>query len=172
MIEGLDLDGILPEEREAFLAFSEKAVGTNINPQTLLATDYLNHFNEIIMMLEMIPDVPECLEEAQEWQPKSYQDHFRDSQFRDKELAIEAYDHVPSKFRSAFENVITQMNLLVANSIVHIGEVIEGGNPEELRFVCSEASRGVQKLMDFASAVIHGSSKILDQSEIDGFLAH
>ena len=48
----------------------------------------------------------------------------------------------------------------------------EGGNPEELRFVCSEASRGVQKLMDFASAVIHGSSKILDQSEIDGFLAH
>ena len=64
------------------------------------------------------------------------------------------------------------MNLLVANSIVHIGEVIEGGNPEELRFVCSEASRGVQKLMDFASAVIHGSSKILDQSEIDGFLAH
>jgi len=26
--------------------------------------------------------------------------------------------------------------------------------------------------MDLASAVIHGSSKILDQSEIDGFLAH
>ncbi|HVI52887.1 MAG TPA: hypothetical protein VM661_16890 [Candidatus Sulfotelmatobacter sp.] len=172
MMEGLDLDGIQPEEREAFLAYSDKAVGTNINPQTLLATDYLNHFNEIIMMLEMIPDVPECLEEAREWQPKSYQDHFRDSQFRDKELAIEAYDHVPSKFRAAFENVISQMNALVAASIDHIAEVIEGGNPEELRFVCSEASRGVQKLMDLASAVIHGSSKILDQSEIDGFLAH
>jgi hypothetical protein len=171
-MEGLDLDGIQPEEREAFLAYSDKAVGTNINPQTLLATDYLNHFNEIIMMLEMIPDVPECLEEAREWQPKSYQDHFRDSQFRDKELAIEAYDHVPSKFRAAFENVISQMNALVAASIDHIAEVIEGGNPEELRFVCSEASRGVQKLMDLASAVIHGSSKILDQSEIDGFLAH
>lgn len=172
MIEGLELDGILPEERDAFLAYSDKVVGTNINPQTLLATDYLNHFNEIIMMLEMIPDVPECLEEAREWQPKSYQDHFRDSQFRDRDLAIEAYNHVPSKYRAAFENVIAQMNALVAASIDRIAVVIDGGNPDELRFVCSESSRGVQKLMDFASSVIHGSGRILDQSEIDGFLAH
>jgi len=172
MIEGLDLEGILPEEREAFLLFSEKAVGTNINPQTLLATDYLNHFNEIIMMLEMIPDMPDCLEEAQAWQPKSYQDHFHDSQFRDKELAIEAYDHVPSKFRAAFEAIVNQMNAMIASAVDHIPQVIEGGNPDELRFVCSEASQGVQKLMDFASAVIHGSTKLLDQSEIDGFLAH
>ena len=30
----------------------------NINPRTGLATDYLNHFNEAIMLLEMIPDMP------------------------------------------------------------------------------------------------------------------
>ena len=39
--------------------------GKNINETTLLATDYLNHFNEIIMVLELVPDMPECLEEAQ-----------------------------------------------------------------------------------------------------------
>ncbi|MEO8318885.1 MAG: hypothetical protein ABI561_11235, partial [Bradyrhizobium sp.] len=32
----------------------------NINPRTGLATDYLNHFNEAIMLLEMVPDMPEC----------------------------------------------------------------------------------------------------------------
>ncbi|OIQ92529.1 hypothetical protein GALL_255210 [mine drainage metagenome] len=172
MMDGLELDGILPEEQAGFIAFSDKAVGTNINPQTLLATDYLNHFNEIIMMLEMIPDMPDCLEEAQAWSPKSYQDHFRDSQFRDRALAIEAYDHVPSKYRVPFEEVIGQMNSLVAASILRIAEVLEGGDADQLRYICSEASHGVQKLMDVASAVIHGSTKILVQSEIDGFLAH
>ena len=35
----------------------------NINPRTGLATDYLNHFNEAIMLLEMITDMPECAED-------------------------------------------------------------------------------------------------------------
>jgi hypothetical protein len=35
-------------------------VGANINPTTWLATDYLNHFNEAIMLLEMLPCAPEC----------------------------------------------------------------------------------------------------------------
>ncbi len=41
--------------------------GTNINPNTFLATDYLNHFNEMVMFLEMIPDMPDMLEEAKAW---------------------------------------------------------------------------------------------------------
>ena len=30
--------------------------GSNINEETLLATDYLNHFNEAIMLLELVTD--------------------------------------------------------------------------------------------------------------------
>src|SRR5262249_33673402 len=44
----------------------------NINPRTGLATDYLNHFNEAIMLLEMIPDMPECAEDFLSWRPLSY----------------------------------------------------------------------------------------------------
>jgi hypothetical protein len=44
----------------------------NINPRTGLATDYLNHFNEAIMLLEMIPDMPECAEDFLLWYPLSY----------------------------------------------------------------------------------------------------
>ncbi len=43
------------------------------------ATDYLNHFNEIVMTLEMIPDMSELLEEAQTWLPKGYREHLGDS---------------------------------------------------------------------------------------------
>ncbi|WP_213030289.1 hypothetical protein, partial [Acinetobacter baumannii] len=44
----------------------------NINPRTGLATDYLNHFNEAIMLLEMVPDMPECAEDFLAWTPLSY----------------------------------------------------------------------------------------------------
>jgi hypothetical protein len=170
-MENVPLNDTTPEEEARFRVFSEKVAGTNINPQTLLATDYLNHFNEIVMMLEMIPDMVECLEDAQAWQPKSYQDHFRDSQFRDRELAVEAYDYVPSHFRTAFEDVITQMNSLIAQAVERIsGMIAQGVDGGELREACSSASRGLQTLMDVASAIIHGSVTRFDQREIDGFL--
>ncbi len=65
--------------------FRKLVSGSNINEQTLLATDYLNHFNEVVMLIEMIADMPECLEDAKAWAPKSYQDHFRDSNFSDRD---------------------------------------------------------------------------------------
>ncbi len=53
-------------------AWAERLRAANINPRTGLATDYLNHFNEAIMLLEMVPDIPECAEDFLGWQPLSY----------------------------------------------------------------------------------------------------
>src|SRR5579863_2087796 len=71
----------------------------NINPRTGLATDYLNHFNEAIMLLEMVPDMPECAEDFLNWQPLSYAEHFTASNFKGKALAIEAYDTAETHIR-------------------------------------------------------------------------
>jgi len=168
---GMESVQLGPEDSDAYHAFSARAQGTNIDPQTLLATDYLNHFNEIVMLLELIADMPECYEDALAWQPKSYQDHFRDSQFRDKDLAVEAYEHVPKCYREPFDNVISQMDRMVPLGLQRIGEVLNTGESERLRFLCSETSLRLQKMIDIAGAIIHGSTKRLDQSEIDGFLA-
>ena len=78
-----------------------RLAGTNINEKKLLATDYLNHFNELVMALDLIPDMPDCLQDAREWLPKSYEEHFADSQFSDATLAIEADAIAPSKYKVA-----------------------------------------------------------------------
>src|ERR1700735_2685077 len=89
----------------------------NINPRTGLATDYLNHFNEAIMLLEMIPDMPECVEEFLGWQPRSYREHFAASNFRARELAIEAYNTANSDTRTEFDNITGAMtSILIAVS--------------------------------------------------------
>lgn len=167
---GVSTDQPYDEEAE-FIAFREKVKGTNIDEQTLLATDYLNHFNEIVMLFDMIPDMPELIEDCRAWQPRSYEDHFRQSTFSDRDLAVEAYGKVPSRFRIPFEETIGQINTLILNSTDRMETDINAGvDPEIIRHNCSTISRAAQVLMDHASAIIHGSHHTMDQAEIDSML--
>src|SRR3982074_38126 len=81
----------------------------NITPRTGLASDYLNHFNEAIMLLEMIPDLPQCAEDFLLWYPLSYREHFTASHFKARDLAIEAYDSADPAIRAEFDNITRAM---------------------------------------------------------------
>lgn len=170
--EGFVVDGdIPPEELAGFEEYRARVKGTNISAQTLLATDYLNHFNEIIMLFDLLPDMPDMIEECMAWAPKDYKSHFADSTFSDKQLAIEAYDRVPSKFRIPFEAVIGQINTLILDGLARLdGEIAAGADGDRLRESCRALAQAAQRLMDCASSIIHGSDRAMVQAEIDGLL--
>src|ERR1700685_2036033 len=86
----------------------------NINPRTGLATDYLNHFNEAVMLLEMIPDIPDCAEDFLAWQPLSYAEHFNASHFKARELAIQAYEEADAITRAEFDNITSSMSSILS----------------------------------------------------------
>ena len=65
----------------------ERLRAANINPVTGLATDYLNHYNEIAMMIATLGDMPEMREPVLEWRPIGYATHFRQTGFRDRDLS-------------------------------------------------------------------------------------
>lgn len=164
------MDGQTTDVDADFASLQERVRGSNIDEQTLLATDYLNHFNEVVMLLQMVPDMPEILDEAKAWAPKSYEDHFRDSTVADKDLAIEVYPHVPTNFKLAFEQTIDQLNRLVAVVIDRLERLIEQNDPDQLRMVATESARSIERLMDIAGGIIHGNAKTMDQAEIDALL--
>ena len=166
------LDGIPPAEREDFLRWREKVRGTNISEKTLLATDYLNHFNEIVMLIEMVPDMTMMLEECYLWEPKTYQQHFHESGFSDKELAIAAYEHVPGKFRRPFEETILQMQLVVSATIQRMAAAIEADNIEQLRLDCQVSVAMIHKIIQVANGIIHGTAGMMDQEDIDVYLGN
>lgn len=141
--------------------------GKNINEETLLATDYLNHFNEIIMLLDMVPTMPECLEDAKAWTPKSYEEHFQDSAFTDKDLAVLAYHHAPRRFREPFDETVAEMNDLVAAGLIAIEQSIATGEPGRIELAVAEVSRNLQSYVDRCSAIINGKTAKLDQSGVD-----
>src|SRR4051794_29820518 len=92
-------------------ARAEQLRAANINPRTGLATDYLNHFNEAVMLLEMVPDMPECAEDFLTWTPLSYAEHFWASNFKARDLAIEAYEL--SEAKDEFDNVTASMTSIL-----------------------------------------------------------
>ena len=152
---------------DSFARWRAKVRGTNISEATLLATDYLNHFNEIVMLLEMVPDMPDMLEECKYWKPKSYQDHFRDSGFSDRDLAVEAYDHVPERFKTPFEETVRQMNRLIEKSIDRMENQIKSDDMALAVHTARAAVGGLQRLIEITAAIIHGSAATMTQDEID-----
>jgi len=146
---------------------SEKVRGTNIIEQTLLATDYLNHLNEPIMLFEMLADVPELLDELAGWEPKSYVEHFSDSAFSDKELAIEAYAVAPAMYREPFDETVDNAKRCIATAIEAMSRLSEQGRTEDIRVVSAEVSKILGSLVDKASSIIHGKVTTLGQNQID-----
>src|SRR3569623_1984655 len=121
-----------------------RAESSNVNPKNLLATNNLNHINEIVMLFDLVPDAPECLDDCRAWEPKSYQDHFRQSSIADRDLAIEAYDFAPAAFKEPFDRLVAEMNRLVALSIEKLDAALAEGNEDVTRLTASRASRNLQ----------------------------
>jgi len=137
----------------------------NINPRTGLATDYLNHFNEAVMLLEMIPDMPECAEEFLGWHPMSYAEHFTASNFGARELAISAYDSADAHIRAEFDNITrTMISILTA-----VGEAMRQAKQDTTRARLAEQATGwVKPLVTLAGAIINGGT----EADIDYIMTH
>lgn len=139
--------------------------GTNIHPKTFLATDYLNHFNEMAMMIEMLPMMPDALEDIAAWVPLSYQDHFRKSGLRDADMAIIAYRHAPDQVRQAFDETITRLNECVVESIADAHKMVEIKNQEILAFKASEIAAQILSLISEAASIINGAPAQMEETD-------
>ncbi len=137
----------------------QQLAGTNINEQTFLATDYLNHFNEIEMLVEMLPSMPECIEDICLWQPKSYEDHFTDSGFRDRDLAVLAYRSAPEIVKKRFDETIAQLDRCVIDAIESLKETYEMEAPEQLGALCAKSTVELRDYINRASAIINGQNE-------------
>src|SRR6266436_3926563 len=137
----------------------------NINPRTGLATDYLNHFNEAIMLLEMIPDMPECSEDFLGWLPLSYSEHFTASNFRARDLAIEAYESADAGVRTEFDQLTTAMTSI----LTAVSAAMREATQDKTRATLAEQATGwVKPLVALAGGIINGGS----EADVDYIMTH
>jgi hypothetical protein len=145
--------------------------GSNVSARTFLATDYLNHFNEVFMLLEMLPDMPEMIEDIEEWTPKSYVQHFSDSSIADKDLAVEAYELCPDQYRLPFDQLTEKLVQHLTATIAEAHIQIAADNKDLLRVLIINALEACQALWGALNAIIHSDSDTVDQRAIDTLLS-
>jgi hypothetical protein len=135
----------------------------NICPTTGLATDYLNHFNEVAMLVDMAAVMPEGVEEILAWRPRSYRDHFQITGFRERDLAIEAYEACDAGVRGAFDEACAA----IADAILALQDDIGAGTLDFSE--ASERAAVLYALIAEANARILGRDEAgsADQADID-----
>ncbi len=140
----------------------------NINPVTGLATDYLNHFNEVMMLMEMLPDMPDCAEDVLDWAPADYTEHFTNSGFKDKELAVLAYQAAPHPVRAQLVTVVLQIEAEVRRAQDML--CVEA-SPPACQAVAALATECIKPLIIAASGAIHGQVEDADDYRDEGVQA-
>jgi hypothetical protein len=127
----------------------------HVNPRTGLASDYLNHFSEAIMLLEMIRDIPECLDDFLLWTPKTYREHFLASQLSTQDIAIMAYDTADAVVRAEFDEITAAMTSILTT----VAATLRATDHHPTRVRLAEQTAGwLKPLALLASGVINGGA--------------
>ena len=147
-------------------ASTAELLAANINPRTGLATDYLNHFNEAIMLLELIPDMPDCYELFLEWQPLTYSEHFIKSNFKARDLAIASYESAAPSVRAEFDHVVANMTSI----LTAVGDGMRAANQDKTRArLAEQAADWMKPLVGAAGGIINGRDQ---ESSVDDIMAY
>lgn len=154
------------QEREAIQAASPLLSGARvkraealINPASGLANDYLNLFNEIVMLVEQLPTMPELFDDIQRWRPTSYRDYFKNSILPGRGTALEAYDKLDARFRQNFESVVADLDRRATGAVAAVRKQFKSqdDDPAALAALCERAGSSIREVLDQATMLVnHG----------------
>jgi hypothetical protein len=142
-------------------------MGKNIDQKTLLSTDYFNTFNSVIMLFDMLPEMPELLEEVAQWQFLDYVGHFKASGLDFAQLAIEAYEYTPTETKTLFEHKIKGMRIFVEEASRTLHRLQEAGEMTTFAAYGRMATTLLRGMVEEGNGIIHGRSETLNQESIN-----
>ncbi len=135
----------------------EALISANVNPATGLATDYLNHFNEVAMLVDMLPAMPEMAQDILDWRPRPYTEHFFATGYSGAAVAVAAYLAADPVVRASFDEAC----LAVDGAVAGIQARLQAG---ALESVTPADTALLYALIAEAGGIINGS---VAQSAVD-----
>jgi hypothetical protein len=140
-----DLQLIEPTQsrEQAVEALQTKAL---VSPVSSLANDYLNLFNELVMILEQIPQMPELLDDLLAWRPLSYREYFQSSKLPGRHSALHAYEQLDAVFRRRFETFVAELDVIALASVASVRRQFKDGAPEDMSRVTTTCVRAGEKM--------------------------
>ncbi|HUO54474.1 MAG TPA: hypothetical protein VMU18_07030 [Rhodoblastus sp.] len=127
-----------------------------VNSSTGLANDYLNVFNEILLLIEFLPTMPEMTDEALAWQPRTYREYFQQSPLPGAREAARRYDKIDPGLRDRFESLLTRLNEIALRAQRKVAEEMAGPNfPESIAEPCETTAAAMRAGLDYVARLIN-----------------
>jgi hypothetical protein len=132
-----------------------------VNPASGIASDYLNHFNEIFLIIENLPILlPEMIDDIIKWKPVGYREYFENSPLPGSAETLRIYDGLDKNFRADFDSMIELLDEIVLTSIevIFAHRMPDGSiEPDAIEEVCQRHSADLRLALDrTADLVNHG----------------
>jgi len=141
---------------------------TGIDPHTGLASDFLNQFNEVLMLLEVVGNDPDLGRHLHGWRPRGYVEHFETSHLRDSALVIEAYALCPVSVRRRFDRLSADLSAFILNGLADL-RLIDGEAAQDARRTLAER---IFRRVESLSAIIHPAERRFDNDTISALFGH
>jgi hypothetical protein len=147
----------------------EQRAAALVNPVSGLANDYLNVFNELLMLVENLPSMPDLIDDVLAWRPVSYEAYFRGSSLPGRQQALEAYERLDSGLRREFEDIVADLDRCATGSVAAIRLRIKkrrDRNPEALAALCAKASETMRDILGRAANIVdYGASQAEENAQ-------
>jgi hypothetical protein len=136
-----------------------KQASNLVNPSSGIANDFLNQYNEVLLLVENLPVLlPEMVAELLSWKKKSYEEYFTTSPLPGGDIAIKIYNTLNKGFRNRFEAQINKINNISETAIDVIGQKYlenEGLDAEDVETFCTHISKNLRDEIENASKLIN-----------------
>jgi hypothetical protein len=135
---------------------SERLRAANVNPATGLATDFLNQFNEAILLLELLPVSATGLDDLRAWRQMNYREYLANA--RHGEVAASAFAAADERARQSLDALSDVMGVIIASTV----DALEthAGSPTG-RILADQALAALKPLVARCAAIINGTEPSL-----------
>jgi hypothetical protein len=154
------------EEEMASNSASVAVAEELVNPASGIANDYLNLFNEVVMLIEQLPNMPELIDDLKAWRPTTYEDYFLNSPLPGRSSALEAYKQLDAGFRKEFEQVVAELDQqstgVAATIRLHMRARAET-DPDGLESICARGGAAIRDTLERATAIVNEGLKGIER---------
>ena len=127
-----------------------------VNPASGLANDYLNIFNEIVMMIDLLPGMPDLAGHIGAWSPVTYRASFAQSTLAGRDGALAAYHELEPSFRRSFERRAADLSRAARSACVSVLDLAGDSDADALARVCAGEAMRLRARLDRIADMVNG----------------
>lgn len=122
-----------------------------------LTSAYLNQFNEVVKLIEQLPETPELIDDLLNWHPTTYQDFFSASAMPGRVTAADVYASLNRCVRQNFEGVVDDLDrkALGAVAVIRRHYKTHGkARPDIMMDICARAGTHLREVLGKANDLV------------------